>query len=80
MITSKSIQFSFRCGLFGPVLVVRRAVPENSPGLWAWSRWRRASRSETDIALMQVRLLNYPSSKTACRSCGCRHECDPHVS
>jgi hypothetical protein len=77
---SQSVQFSFRQTPFGAILVVRHAVPGHLPGDWCWSRWRRATRDEIDVALIQVRLLNYPKSETACRSCGCRSECDPHVS
>lgn len=80
MPNAHSIQFSFRRGLFGPVLVVRKAEPNGPPNLWKWGRWKSATRAETDVALMQVRLLNYPSSKIACRSCGCAQECDPHAS
>jgi len=48
------IQFSVRQSMFGLVVLVRRGVPDNSPGTWSWGRWRKAGQSELTVVLSKL--------------------------
>lgn len=52
--THNSIQWT----LVGPVVCVRKAVPDENPGTWKWGRWKPASIEEQDEALLKIRELN----------------------
>ena len=53
MINSYSRQFTIREKCFsGPVLYVRHAVPAGLPGVWEWSKWRKARPSEIQMAII----------------------------
>ena len=48
-----SIQFAFKQTLFGVVLMVRRAVPAESTGMWDWGRWRKADFADLALYLKE---------------------------
>ena len=41
-----SVRFAFKQTVFGIVLMVQRTVPSESPGLWEWGRWKKATFAE----------------------------------
>lgn len=48
------IQFSVKQSMFGLVVLVRRGVPDNSPGTWIWGSWRKAGQSELNTILAKL--------------------------
>lgn len=40
---SDSVRFAFKQTMFGIVLMVQRAIPVDSPGMWGWGRWKKAT-------------------------------------
>lgn len=38
-----SVRFAFKQTVFGIVLMVQRSIPAESPGMWCWGRWKKAT-------------------------------------
>ncbi len=62
---STDIEFEFKQTLFGIVLMVRRATPCESPGMWAWTRWRKARFSDmAEYNKMYTKLSELPKRES----------------
>lgn len=55
---SNGIEYTIRQTMFGPIIYVRKSVPDHSPGSWKWGSWRRANDSERDQALIKIKELD----------------------
>ena len=49
------MEFSLKPTLRGWVVMVRRRVPDRTPGCWRWGRWRRAGMAELPEIIARLR-------------------------